>query len=475
MPKENLSKIICTLGPAADDPEVVAGMLEAGADVIRLNFSHGSPEPFSPRIKCVREMSERVGRHTALLGDLQGPKIRTGELERHQPVELARGQELVITTQPVPGTAERICTTYAALPQDVAAGDCILLDDGVIARRVLSTSETEVRTEVEAGGRLGERKGINLPGVNISSPSLTEKDRRDVEFIVESGLDYVALSCVRGAQEVRELQELLSRWERRPAVIAKIDTPEALAEIEAIVAAADGIMVARGDLGVEMPPEEVPILQKQLVRLCGRGRKPVIVATQMLDSMRVNPRPTRAEASDVAGAIFEGADAVMLSGETAVGRFPVQSVEMMRRISSAAEREIMARPHLRVEPEEAPFISFADALARSVAEVAEAVQAAAIVAFTETGSTARLISLCRPAVPVFAATPRVATARRCSLYWGVRPVLISPVETTDEMIANVSHTMKAMGAVKTGDVIAITAGTVGQAGTTDMVKLEVTR
>jgi pyruvate kinase len=476
MSTDNLTKMICTLGPTAADAETITGLLEAGMDLARLNFSHGTHESLRELIALVRQCSERCGRHTGILGDLQGPKIRTGELEGHAPVELVTGSEFTLTTEALPGDAHRVSTTYQPLPQDVRPGDSILLDDGLIGLTVLGVEGPAVRTRVTAGGPLGEYKGINLPGVPISAPSLTDKDRADLQFAIEQGVDYLGLSFVRTAADVQELQDLLAPLERRPAVIAKIEKPEALAEIDAIVEAADGIMVARGDLGVEMPPEEVPIVQKRLVSLCAQRRKPVIIATQMLDSMREHPRPTRAEASDVAGAIFEGADAVMLSGETASGKYPVEAAGMMRRISAAAERESLAGRHLRVGLDEGRFVSFADALSRSASEIAEAVGAAAIVAFTQTGSTARLISMCRTSVPLFAATPLVATARRCSLYWGVHPVLISPVQNTDEMIANVTNTMKAMGAVKPGDVIVITAGTpVGQAGTTDTVKLQTIR
>jgi pyruvate kinase len=281
------------------------------------------------------------------------------------------------------------------------------------------------------------------------------------------------LSFVRSAEDVRQLQALLAAKGSDLAVVAKLEKPEALAEIEQIVELADAVMVARGDLGVEVPPEEVPILQRRIITACAAHRKPVIVATQMLESMREHPRPTRAEASDVATAVFEGVDAVMLSGETAAGQYPIESAAMMRRICLAAEREVMAAQHLRMGAGEAAYVSFSDALARSAAQTAEAVGAAAVVAFTQSGATARLVSMCRTRVPVFAATPLVATARRCNLYWGVQPVLISPVNSTDEMIANVTDTMKALGAVKPGDTIVITAGTpVGQAGGTNMVRLQ---
>jgi pyruvate kinase len=442
-------------------------------DVARLNFAHGDQAGISALVQRVRDLAEQQRRHVAILGDLQGPKIRTGALEGGRPVLLEAGRELVITTDPVPGTVRRINTTYADLPKDVEPTDTILLDDGLISLEVIATADREVRTRVVAGGELGEHKGINLPGAKISAPSLTDKDRADLEFALDSRFDYVGLSFVRRAADVRQLREQVVANSGEAAIVAKIEKPEALAEIEQIVELADAVMVARGDLGVEMPPEEVPILQRRIIASCAAQRKPVIIATQMLESMREHPRPTRAEASDVATAVFEGADAVMLSGETAAGQYPVEAARMMQRICRAAEREVLAGQHLRVSPGGSGFVSFADALARSAAQTAEAVGAAAIVAFTQSGSTARLISMCRTQVPVFAATPLVSTARRCSLYWGVQPVLIAPVSNTDEMIGNVSRTMKAMGAVKPGDTIVITAGTpVGQPGGTNMVKLQ---
>jgi pyruvate kinase len=472
MREYNPTKIICTIGPASQSREVIAGLLRAGMDVARINFSHGEPEGRARVVRLVREVAEDQCRHVAILGDLQGPKMRTGPLQDGCPVLLEPGQEFHITVDPVPGTARRVCTTYQTLPLDVEPTDHILLDDGLITLEVIATQEREVRTRVVTGGLLGEHKGINLPGVAISSPSLTDKDREDLAFALDHNFDYVGLSFVRSAADVRQLQELIAANGAEAKVVAKIEKPEALREIDEIVELADAVMVARGDLGVEMPAEEVPILQRRLVALGAAHRTPVIIATQMLDSMRERPRPTRAEASDVASAVFEATDAVMLSGETAIGQYPLEAAQMMRRICLAAEREVMSGHHLRMLSGEGGFFSFSDAIARSAAQTAEAAGAAAIVAFTQSGSTARLISMCRTRVPVFAATPLVSTARRCSLYWGVEPVLIAPVNSTDEMISNVTRTMKAMGVVKPGDAIVITAGTPGESGGTDMVKLE---
>jgi pyruvate kinase len=472
MRNSNPTKMICTLGPASSTSATVGRLIEAGMDVARLNFSHGTQESILSLAELVRAAAESQGRHVGLLGDLQGPKIRTGFLRKGQPVNLEEGAEFTITTEEVAGSAERVSTTYASLPHDLSPGDVVLLDDGLISLEVLHTDDTDVVTRVTAGGVLDEHKGINLPNVPISSPSLTEKDREDLEFALDHDFDYLALSFVRSVDDVRELRNLINQRRGRLGVIAKIEKPEALEHIDAIVNEADAIMVARGDLGVEMPPEQVPLIQKRIMSLCARVRKPVIIATQMLDSMREHPRPTRAEASDVANAVFADTDVVMLSGETAIGEYPVTSALMMQRICAAAEEEHMADGHLRTSYADSAFISAPDALARSAAEVAQAI-GAALVAFTQSGSTARLLSMCRTRVPIFAATPLVSTARRCSLYWGVQPVLIAPVQDTDEMISNVSETMKNMGVVSPGDVIVIMAGTpIGISGTTNTVKLQ---
>ena len=469
---ENPTRLICTLGPASRDPATLDRLLEAGLDVARINFSHATPETITPTVRTLRELAAARGRPVAILGDLQGPKIRTGSLVGGGPVALWPGATLVITTEPVTGTAERVSTTYQALAQDVHPGDPILLDDGAISLRVVAVEGSEVQTQVVDGGDLGEHKGINLPGVAISSPSVTDKDREDLRYLVEQQFDFVAQSFVRSVEDVRLLKRLLAQLGADTPVIAKIEKPEAIGDLEAIVAEADALMVARGDLGVEMPPEEVPILQRRIMSLCAQQRKPVIIATQMLESMREQPRPTRAEASDVANAVFHGADAVMLSGETAAGKYPVESAQMMQRICAAAEREYMAGKHLRTDYSESGFASDSDALARASAELAEAVGAAAIVAFTQSGSTARLISMCRTRVPVLALTPLAATARRCCLYWGVVPVLIPAPASSEEMRSEVTRVLKERGWVQPGDVIVITSGTVGHTGTTDTIRLQ---
>jgi pyruvate kinase len=473
--KQNRTKIVATMGPASCNEATLRSIFEEGVDAVRLNFSHSSHSDHHAYIRTVRSVAAQCNAHIAIIADLQGPKIRTGLLKGGEEVELVSGEELVITTRDVPGTSQRISTTYQALPSDVDKGDRILLDDGALELQATQTTDTEVHCQVVIGGTLGEHKGINLPGVSISAPALTDKDHEDLRFALENEVDYVALSFVRSTQDIRELKALISEADAEVPVIAKLEKPEAISELEEIVTIADAIMVARGDLGVEIPPEEVPILQKQIISLCSRMRKPVITATQMLDSMRTNPRPTRAETSDVANAILDGTDAVMLSGETAIGSYPVESVAMMRRIAAFAEQQQLSGQHLRTETAAiSESVDFADALSRGAARIAERVKAEAIIAFTQSGSTARLASKCRPRCPIIAATPLESTARRCNLYWGVQSIIIEPADNTDEMIAGVEQRMRELGIVESGDVMIITAGTpIGAPGTTNMMKLQV--
>ena len=471
----NSTKIICTLGPASNDQAVMRDMIAAGMDVARLNFSHGTHDDHAGTVEALRAAAAEVGAHVAILADLQGPKIRTGTLAGGGPVELVAGATLVITTEPLIGTADRVSTTYEHLAEDVKPGDHILLDDGLLELEVNNKTRTDVTCTVVTGGPLGEHKGINLPGVRVSTPSLTEKDREDLEFALELGVDYVALSFVRQPEDVLELRGLCRRGCNVTPIVAKLEKSEALDRMSEVVAAADAIMIARGDLAVELSPEQVPVWQKRIIAECALQGKPVITATQMLQSMLDNPRPTRAEASDVANAIFDGTDAVMLSAETAVGHYPVETVAMMRRIATVAESEQSRWRHREwlQEPEDAK-LSVADAISRSAAEIAGEVGAKAIIAFTESGSTARFVSKRRPRVPLLACTPLEATARRCSLYWGVIPVLVSTVAATEEMISRTTAEVKRLGYVATGDLVAITAGVpMGQPGTTNTLSIEV--
>ena len=474
MVEYNPTKIICTLGPASVDETVLRQLMAAGMDLARLNFSHGTHEDHAAVYALLQRVAGEAGCQVGVIADLQGPKIRTGQLEHGQPVQLQPGASLVITTEECVGTAQRVSTTYQHLAEDVKPGDHILLDDGLLQLEVKSKTRTDVTCEVIIGGPLNEHKGINLPGVKVSAPSLTEKDREDLEFALQLGVDYVALSFVRQPEDILELRGLCRKGLDCTPIIAKLEKPEALARLPEVVQAADTVMIARGDLAVELSPEQVPVWQKRIIAECALHGKPVITATQMLESMRSNPQPTRAEASDVANAIFDGTDAVMLSAETAIGSYPVETVCMMRRIASAAEAEQSRWRHREwlKEPEDAE-ISIANAIGRAAVTVAEEVSAKAIIAFTESGSTARLASKRRARVPVLACTPVPATARRCSLYWGVRPILIDQVNDTEHMIRQTTEEARELGLVQAGDRVVITAGVpMGQPGSTNTISIE---
>ncbi|MGQ9731099.1 MAG: pyruvate kinase, partial [Candidatus Zipacnadales bacterium] len=411
----NWTKIIATLGPATETDAALEGLIQSGVDVLRLNMSHGDPQWHVNMITRIRQLCTTLGKHVAVLMDLQGPRIRVGELVDGK-VELVDGAECTITCEKIVGTADCFSTTYNLLAQDVKGQDRILLDDGLIELQVIETCGCLVRCRVKHGGTLLEHKGINLPGVKVSAPALSDKDLADVALGLSHGVDYIALSFVRSPKDVTQLRKVIQVKGYDTPIISKLEKPEALEHLDKIVAVSDAIMVARGDLAVETAPEEVPLWQRRIIASCAIAQKPVIVATQMLESMRENPTPTRAEASDVANAIFDGADAVMLSGETAVGRFPLESVRMMRRICLAAEKEVFRGEHLATAWQRGEEASFGEALSRAAAEVAEQIGATSLIAFTQSGQTARLASKCRPSVPIIAATPLPETARRCSLY-----------------------------------------------------------
>jgi len=470
---QNPTKIVCTLGPATSSSEMVRGLLEAGMDVARLNMSHGDYGTHAAAISLVRSLAAELGLHVALLMDLQGPRIRAGIMQGGA-VELAAGATCVVATEAATGTAQRFSTTYGRLAHDVQVGDRILIDDGLLELRVTAFTETEVTCEVVRGGVLRDHKGINLPGVKVSEPSVTEKDLADLEFGLQAGVDYVALSFVRTADDIRVLKRAIAERGHTEPVVAKLERPEAIEQLEAIVEAADAVMVARGDLAVEASPEQVPILQKQIIAACARGRKPVITATQMLESMRENPQPTRAEASDVANAILDGTDAVMLSGETAAGKYPLESVRMMRRICEAAENSQLAGEHLQTRGLVGGVTDFANAVSEAAAVTAERIGAQAIVAFTQSGSTARLASKCRPRVPIIAVTPLPEAARRANLYWGVQPVVVDQAVDTDEAMRLIDSTLRERGLVASGQPVVITAGTpIAVRGTTNLMKLHI--
>lgn len=461
------TKIVATLGPACDDEATLRAMLAAGMDVARLNLSHGTHAEHAARAQRLRALAAEAGRPLALLLDLQGPKIRTEHLEGGLPVLLTAGGDFAITTRTLAGNCREVSTSFAALPQDVAAGDRLLLDDGAIELRVRATTPDTVHCQVVHGGLLGEHKGINLPGVAVSAPALSAKDEADLSFGLALGIDYVALSFVRSAADAEVVKQLIRSTGHTTPVIAKLEKPEAITHLDAIMAAFDGVMVARGDLGVELEPERVPMLQKQIIHRAQQYGKVVITATQMLESMTHSPRPTRAEASDVANAICDGTDAVMLSGETAAGDYPVQSVAMMDRIARQAE----AGPRL-ASPAHHHHGSNAHAVTHAACSLAEEVRAQAIVVFTRSGFSAHLVSQWRPSVPVYAYTCEVAAWRRLCLWWGITPVLIPFVGTTDTMLATVSADLLQRGAVREGStVIYIGSTPLLVRGRTNFVKL----
>ena len=460
------AKIICTLGPATDTAETIEALVRAGMDVARLNFSHGTHADHERRLRWVREASERVGKPVAVLLDLQGPKIRTGKMMDDR-IVLHEGAEVSITTEDVLGTPERFSTTYQGLPTDVHVGDDILLADGrlklVVTRKV---KKTEIRCRVLVGGELGSNKGINLPGTRVSAPSLTEKDLADLHFGLSIGIDYVALSFVRTAEDVLEIKRIVGD---AVPVIAKIEKPQAVANIDAIAEIADGVMVARGDLGVELPLERVPLIQKMLIERTNSVGKIAIVATEMLESMVQAPRPTRAEVSDVANAILDGADAVMLSAETASGAYPVEAVKTMAAIISDVERSQRYRelkPHNLARSD-----SFASAVARACCAAAEQLGLNSIVACTQTGRSARLIAEHRPEARIFGLTPLKESYRRMALYWGVIPIMCPTYETPEEMLQIVSDVLVREGWARKGDAVVISSGVPNQPMSTNLMTI----
>lgn len=464
------TKIVATAGPASRDPETLEKLMGAGVDVFRLNFSHGDHEQHAAIVASVRRIAQTAERSVAILQDLSGPKIRTGALEDPTGVELVEGSTLVITTdESFEGTSEKISTTYEPLPQDVKRGDTILLDDGNLELRVVSTKRNEVTTEVVHGGVLLPQKGMNLPGVRLSTPALTEKDRRDLLFGIDQKVDYVALSFVRRAIDIEKTREIVKGKGASIPIIAKIEKPEAVDELRAILEASDGVMVARGDLGVELSTEQVPTLQKRIIAEANGAGKMVITATQMLESMIDHARPTRAEASDIANAILDGTDAIMLSAETASGRYPIESVETMARIALYTEQHYTFHPPARITGGGGSLV--ARSLARVASTVAEELDCRLIVAFTESGSTARLVSSFRPRSPVAAVTYNPDTFRRLALAWGVVPVLSQFSTTTDEMILQGERLLKERGLVREGDTVLMLGGQSHTAGATNMLRV----
>ncbi len=466
------TKIVCTIGPASEELSVLKRLMEAGMNVARLNFSHGSHEEHALRIERIRRAAAETGKTVAILLDTKGPEIRTGDL-REGEVELKEGETFILTTEPVEGDASRVSVSYAGLPQDVRPGSTILIDDGLIKLTVVEVRGNEIVCRVVNSGVLKNRKGVNVPGVRIQLPGITEKDAEDILFGLEQGIDFIAASFVRKKEDVLEIRKLLEDRGADIPIIAKIENQEGLDNLDSILEVADGLMVARGDLGVEIPVEEVPLVQKQMIRKCNLLGKPVITATQMLDSMQRNPRPTRAEASDVANAILDGTDAIMLSGETAAGKYPVEAVETMARIASRAESALRYRDLFWQRSRELE-VSITDSISQAVVHTAEALNCAAIITSTESGHTARMVSKYRPRAPIVAVTPHEKVMRRLTLVWGVHPVKGKVVNSTDEMLQSAIDSALASKTVRHGDLVVITAGVpVGQPGTTNLIKVHV--
>ncbi len=447
------AKIVCTLGPATSTPEKIRQLVDAGMNVARLNLSHGDYADHQAIYRRVREASDASGRAVGVLVDLQGPKIRLGRFA-HGPVEVSPGDEFTITTRAVEGTSEICSTTYADLPLDVSTGDTVLIDDGRVKLRATGVSATDVVTTVEVGGQLSNNKGINLPGVAVSAPVLSDKDVEDLRWALHLRADMVALSFVRSASDAAAVRKVMSEEGVDLPVIAKIEKPQAIDAIDEILEEFDGVMVARGDLGVELPLEEVPILQKQVTEAARRSSKPVVVATQMLESMISAARPTRAEASDVANAVLDGADAVMLSGETSVGKYPVQSVETMARIIESTEDHGLYRMAMM----SLPTRTRGGVIAKAATQVAEELAARYLIAFTQSGDTARRLARYRSVVPVLAFTPTPAVRSQLAMTWGIETFLVGKVEHTDEMAMQVDKALLDILRCEEGETVVIVAG-----------------
>jgi pyruvate kinase len=466
------TKIICTIGPASEDVETLRKLIAHGMNVARLNFSHGSHAEHEVRIRNIREAAEAEGKTVAILLDTQGPEIRTGELAVPS-VELVAGEKFILTTEQIPGDCNRVSVSYSGLPRDVKRGDTILIDDGLIGLRVERIEGTEIHCTILNGGILKSRKGVNIPGVKINLPGITEKDAEDILFGIKMGVDFIAASFVRKPQDVLDIRKILEEHGASIPIIAKIENREGIENLDAILEVSDGLMIARGDLGVEIPVEEVPLVQKEMIRKCNQLGKPVITATQMLDSMQRNPRPTRAEASDVANAILDGTDAIMLSGETAAGKYPVEAVETMARIAVTAEASLRYQEIFRQKIRELES-TITESISQAVVHTSHTLDCSAIITATETGYTARMVSKYRPRAPIIAVTPNHDVLRKLTLVWGVYPVKGKPAATTDEMFQTAISASLENHYVEQGDLVVITAGVpVGKSGTTNLMKVHV--
>lgn len=466
------TKIVCTIGPATEDIDTLVKMIKIGLNVGRLNFSHGTHEEHLRRIEKLREASKIAKIPVAIMLDTKGPEIRLGDIAEGK-IYLHEGQNIVLTTEAVPGSKEKVSVNYPGLTQDVRVGGRILIDDGLIGLEVEKIEGNEVFCKVINGGEISSRKGVNIPGAEISLPPITEQDIEDIRFGIKHGLDFIAASFVRKASDVLEIRKILEEAGADIHIYAKIENQEGLQNIEEILQVSDGIMVARGDLGVEIPAEEVPLAQKMIISLCNKAGKPVITATQMLDSMMRNPRPTRAEASDVANAIFDGSDAIMLSGETAAGKWPVEAVSTMAQIALRIEEaldyaEVFDKKRISAQR------TITDAISHATVNTANDLGATAIISATKSGQTARMVSKYRPKAPIIAATPREDVLRKLLIAWGITPILVADTLGTDEMIAEAVNGALCSGVITAGSLVVITAGVpVGIPGTTNLLKVHV--
>ncbi|MDQ0161086.1 pyruvate kinase [Bacillus alveayuensis] len=469
------TKIVCTIGPASESVEMLEKLIQAGMNVARLNFSHGDYEEHGARIQNIRKAAKKLGKSVAILLDTKGPEIRTHTMENGA-ISLQEGSELIVAMEEVIGTPEKISVSYSGLINDINIGSTILLDDGLIGLEVIGIDreKKEIKTKVLNSGILKNKKGVNVPGVSVKLPGITEKDAKDIAFGIEQGIDFIAASFVRRASDVLEIRELLEEHNAEHIqIIPKIENQEGVDNIDEILEVSDGLMVARGDLGVEIPAEEVPLVQKELIQKCNRLGKPVITATQMLDSMQRNPRPTRAEASDVANAIFDGTDAIMLSGETAAGLYPIEAVQTMHNIASRVE-QALDYPHILSKQRKSACTTITDSIGQSVAHTALNLNVAAIVTPTVSGYTAKMISKYRPKAPIVAVTSDDAVCRKLALVWGVYPRKGDIATTTDEMLDIAVLESLNTGIVKHGDRVVITAGVpVGETGSTNLMKVHV--
>jgi pyruvate kinase len=466
------AKIVATLGPASNTESSFRNLVRAGLDVARLNFSHGTHEEKKALIQMVRKVSREERKPLCILGDLQGPKIRTNKLVDGKPVMLEAGKRLTITPREILGTAEIVGTTFKTLAENVEQGSRILLSDGLIELRVHEVVGEDVVCEIINGGYLGEKKGINLPGIPVRVPSLTEKDAADLEFALKNGVDAIAVSFVRTAEDVRLVRNRVTALGGETWIIAKLEKPQAIEHLDAILQVADGVMVARGDLGVEVPPEKVPAIQKHIIRRAAEYRKPVITATQMLESMIENPRPTRAEASDVANAIYDGTDAVMLSAESAAGKYPTEAVSMMARIVQEAERNIKEENYQNQRRRRHHHhLSIAETICEATAHAADDLDLRGIALFTESGTTARQLSKYHPTSPIFALSPIDVTVNRLNLLWGTTPIRCPKVNSTEALVNVAESLLEQTGYVRQREVIAIVAGTRTKSGSTNFLRL----